>query len=75
MVGRDQNPGQSARQVWPYLADLDMANMVTAALGGLKASRIRVLTALDIRIELGIVERMAEEAGAPFSEGFLRWYP
>src|SRR5262245_66569924 len=76
MVGCDQDPGQPAREIGPYLADLDVSHGVaTARLGDPDDSRIGLLAALYISIKLGVIERMAEEAGAPFNERCLRSHP
>src|SRR5262249_40592195 len=49
--------------------------MFATALGGPDDARIGLLAAFQIASKLRIIERMAEEAGTPFRQRFLRLHP
>ncbi len=76
LVGYNKNPRQSARQMRPYLADLDVADGFAVYCASRKDhASVGLLGTLEIPFKLSVGQRVAEEPCAPRNEIILGWQP
>lgn len=76
LIGCNKSPGQSARQMRPYMAYLDVADGFALFCASCKDhTRVRLFGALKIPLELRVGQRVAEETCAPLDEIILCWQP
>jgi hypothetical protein len=70
-VRGDEHAGQTARQVGPYLADLDMTDWLSRGQQrGKDGSGVRLGCAVKVALEPAFVQRITEERTAPLPVGF-----
>ena len=72
LIGSNKNPRQPARQMRPYLTDLDMADGFAVCGASRKDhASVGLLGTLEIAFKLSVGQRVAEEPCAPLNESIL----
>ena len=75
-VRRNEDAGQPAREMGPYLAYLDVAHRFALVRPNREdLADMQLLGALEVAFQLGVGQRVAEERCAPFDEIVLGWQP
>ena len=76
LVGYNKNPRQSARQMRPYLAYLDVADGFAVYCASRKDhAGVGLLGTLEVPIKLSVGQRVAEKPCAPLNEIILGRQP
>jgi len=76
LIGYNKNPRQSARQMRPYLAYLDVTDCLAVyCASGEDHASVGLFGTLKIPFKLSAGQRVAEEPRAPFNEIIFSWQP